>query len=296
MDAAYKKLVAMTKTAEALDKTVAYLTGRLTFLRSNERVLLCYPDRRKGSIGWLFEQAIIGCGAVPVWLNEDRRWKSMLWQAFSSRASVIIGEPLVVLGLAKLAKYKRTPLYIRHVVTAGYPCPDWMLSAITRGLDCDTWGCFDPYGIIAGFSCSDSLGVHLRTEEYKYSLEPETGELVLTPRSAPDLKFYSGTYGRLEETPCLCGDPETRLLDIRPAHLDDIAMEELRMMLHNWSSILDCRVQRGQYGLEMELVVFPGEKLPKLPSCAKQVIRAWDPERDVPFGMDIRWKFPDFSD
>jgi len=52
--------------------------------------------------------------------------------------------------------------------------------------------------------------------------------------------------------------------------------------LHRWTSILDCRVTRGDYGLELEIVTFPGEKLPKLPSCAKQVVRPWDPEREVP--------------
>lgn len=295
MGNAYKQILAMTKTREALEKTAAYLAERLTFLRPNERVLLCYPDRREGSIGWLFEQAVGKRGAVVVCLNEDRRWKSLLRQAFSSRASVIIGEPLVVLGLAKLAKYKHTPLYIRHTVTAGYSCHEWMRSAIIRGLDCAVWGCFDPRGIVAGFSCPDSQGVHLRAEEYGFTLDADNGELLLVPKAAPELKFFTGTMGRLEDAPCPCGGDGPRLLNISAARRDEPELDELRATLHNWSSILDCHVQRGQYGLEIELVVFPGEKLPKLPSCAKQVIRGWNPEWDVPFGMDISWKFPDFS-
>lgn len=295
MGNAYKELAAMSKTNEALEKTAAYLAGHLTFLRPDDRVLLCYPDRRTGSIGWLFEQAVRMRGGTAVWLNEDRRWKSMLWQAFSSRAGVIVGEPQVVLGLAKLAKYKRTPLYIRHAVTAGYPCNEWMRSAITRGLDCEVWGCFDPGGIVAGFSCLDSQGVHLRTEEYGFDITEDTGELILGSKENPALSYPTGTKGTLEYAPCSCGDTEPRLLMIRSARCDDPVLEELRAALHNWSSILDCHVERGPYGLAMELVVFPGEKLPKLPSCAKQVIRGWNPDTDVPFGMDFRWNNPDFS-
>ena len=295
VDNMYKAILAMSKTDEALDKTVAYLAGHLTFLRPNEQVLLCYPDRKKGSIGWLFAQAIQRRGAAALWLNADRRWKSLLWQAFSSRASVIIGQPLIILGLAKLAKYKHTPLYIRHAVTAGYPCPDWMLSAITRGLDCEVWGCFDPGGIVAGFSCPDSQGVHLRIEEYGFSVAEATGELILSTKSEPMLSFPTGAVGTVVNVPCPCGGEEPRLLNISATAEDDPDLDEFRSMLQNWSSILDCKVQRGQYGLEMELVVFPGEKLPKLPTCAKQTIRCWDPEEDVPFGMDFRWKIPDFS-
>ena len=295
VDNAYKQILAASRTDEALDRTVAYLAGHLTFLRPNEQVLLCYPDRKKGSIGWLFAQAVEKRGAAALWLNADRRWKSLLWQAFSSRASVIIGEPLVVLGLAKLAKYKHTPLYIRHAVTAGYPCPDWMLSAITRGLDCESWGCFDPSGIVAGFSCPDSPGVHLRTQEYDFSIEEDSGELILSTKTEPIVSIPTNTKGTVENDPCSCNWPEPRFLKIDAARCDDPSLEELRVTLHNWSSILDCRVYRGQYGLEMELVVFPGEKLPMLPSCAKQVIRSWDPEKDVPFGMEFLWENPDFS-
>ena len=52
-----------------------------------------------------------------------------------------------------------------------------------------------------------------------------------------------------------------------------------------WTSVLDCRLAKREGGLEIEIVVFPGEKLPKLPSCAKLKVRPWNPEEDVPFGV-----------
>jgi len=60
-------------------------------------------------------------------------------------------------------------------------------------------------------------------------------------------------------------------------------LSELGESLHYWSSILDCRMEKTEYGLELELVVFPGEKLPKLPTTAKLVVRPFNPETDEPF-------------
>ena len=43
--------------------------------------------------------------------------------------------------------------------------------------------------------------------------------------------------------------------------------------------------------LEMEIVCFPGEKLPKLPSAAKLVVRPYNPKTDEP-----TWFYPDRLD
>ncbi len=211
-----------------MDETTAYIAEHLTFLRPNEYVLLCYADREEGSIGWIFHQAIRRRGGVPIWIEPDLRWKTMLRQAFSSRAVAVVGEPLVILGLVKLAKFNRTPLYIRHAVTTGYTCKAWMHEAIVKGLDCQVYD-------------------------------------------------YSDLTEQSMEIPA-----------------EDPVLEQLRAELHGWSSILDCSVYRGGYGLELELVVFPREKLPALPSCARQVVCAWDPERDVPFPLDKTRKIPVF--
>lgn len=58
---------------------------------------------------------------------------------------------------------------------------------------------------------------------------------------------------------------------------------KLAAELLRWSSILDCSLQKSDYGLEMELVTFPGEMLPKLPSCARRITKNWRPDTDVPF-------------
>ena len=72
-------------------------------------------------------------------------------------------------------------------------------------------------------------------------------------------------------------------MDIRPGSAVDPDLAELGQRLQSWTSVLDCRLDKGEYGLEIEMIVFPGEKLPKLPSAAKQVIRPWNPKEDAPF-------------
>lgn len=293
---ALKEIIGLAREPDALEATIQYLAGRMSFLKQRETVLICFASHAPCSIGALMEQAVLRCGGVPVIWKDDFRWKTLLRLAFSSRAGTVIGPPLTVLGLAKLAKARGTPLKVRNVLTAGYPCLEWMREGIVRGLDCATGGCFDPGSdaVISGFSCEKSRGVHLRDQLYGVDIvdgtgsslpEGEIGEIVVYPRSAPLLRYPTGDFARLETAPCPCGCGSPRLMDMRagyPGNMDkDLAA--LAESLHSWTSILDCRLERGSYGLEMEIVTFPGEKLPRLPSAARQVIRPWNPETDVPF-------------
>lgn len=75
---------------------------------------------------------------------------------------------------------------------------------------------------------------------------------------------------------------------------DDRSSELLRE-LRRWTTILDCRLERMGPGLSLEMVIFPGEKLPKLPSFARLVIREWDPHADEPFDIPLQWKNGVFS-
>lgn len=289
------------------ERTIAYLASRLeTFVKPGERVLICFPEHKEGNISWLFEQAVRQCGASAVLWGPDRRWKTLMQQAFYSRASTIIGPPLVVMGLSKIKRQNGTPLYIRRAVTAGYPCLDWMIDGIIKGLDCQTWGSFGlgTSGLVAGFSCGKSRGVHLRNEEYAVDVlgtdglpvpPGKDGELVLYPVSCPELRLSLGERGHIDTTPCRCGCKAPRLMDMRPGTNEDPALAELGQYLQSWTSVLDCRLRKGEYGLELELIVFAGEKLPKLPSAAKQIIRPWDPKHDEPFPYDPAVNYADFS-
>lgn len=291
----YWQIVEKSMESGAQERSIRYLSEHLgKFLHKGERVLICFLEHEKGNVSGLMEQAALRCGAVPVIWGPDHRWKTLLRQAFYSKASAIIGPPLIILGLTKLKKYNATPLYIRKVITAGYPCPDWMIDGIVKGLDCEAGGCFTlgESGAVAGFACGRSWGIHLREEEYGVDIVDESGnllsagefgEMILYPKAYPELRYAMGENCRLETRRCRCGSTTPRLLEMCPGRTEDPDLAALGQHLHSWTSILDCHLNKGESGLEIEIVCFPGEKLPKLPTAAKLIIRPWNPKNDEPF-------------
>ena len=289
------QMIADAACPELAENTVSYLTDHLQpYVKRGDRVLICFSNETVGGLGWLMEQAVLRCEGVPVIWGPDYRWKTVLQQAFFSHASVLIAPPLIALGLCKLKKYTGLPLYIRHTVTAGYPCLDWMIEGIQSGLDCKGSGCFSfgETGIVAGFSCDNSPGVHLREDTYgvrivdtQGNLLPagKTGIIEIFRKDQPQLKIMLDEWARMEQSPCACGNSSDRMLDMRPGPGVDPDLVELGQQLHSWTSVLDCRAKKTEFGLELELMVFPGEKLPKLPTAAKLVIKPWDPKHDTPF-------------
>lgn len=300
----YWKFVEKIREPEATEKAVCYLAEHLgKFLRKNERVLLCFRHREKGSLSWLFEQAIVRCEAVPVVWADDL-WKTLLRQAFTSKVTTIIGPPLILLGLMKLKRYNATPLFIRRVITAGYPCPEWMIDGFVQGFDCEVGGCFglEHSGIVAGFACGHSWGVHLWDEMYGVDIVDEAGkqlpeghqgQIVLYLRKHPELRLPVGDTAYLTTEACSCGSHAPRMMNLCYGGLRDSDLDALAHHLMSWTSILDCHVKKGESGLEIEIICFQGEKLPKLPTAAKLVVRSWDPAADTPLLHASSLKIPE---
>jgi len=295
----FRALEAMSASDDVREKTICYLAEHLgKFLKPRECVMLAFREHKEGNISWLMEQAALRIDAVPVIWGPDHRWNTLLRQTYYSRASAVIGSPQVILGLMKLKRYNNTPLPIRKVITSGYPCPQWMIDGIAEGLDCAVGGCFSlgESGIVAGFACGHSWGVHLRQDLYGAEIvddqgspvQPGTlGQIVLYSAQEPSVRLFLGDRGRIAPVKCQCGSDSLRLLDMEQGAHVDASLYELGQDLLQWTSILDCRLVRGQSGLEIEVVCFAGEKLPQFPSAAKLVIRPWNPKHDEPF-----WDMP----
>lgn len=176
-------------------------------LNPKQSVLVCFADEALTS--WAVDM-VLACGANPVVYQADRRWKALIRMAIFNRASAVVGDPMLVLGLSKLARAYGMPLKIRRAVLVGESCADWLCEGVRHGLDC-------------GLSVLE-MGTDVRDRD----------------------------------------------LTVLEEHL------------LSWSSVLDCRLTQGPCGLEMEIITFPGEKMPKIPSCAKLVLRPWEPDRDKP--------------
>ena len=305
----FQELEVYMSQPEQLLQSQKYLGRQMKqFLRKHDRVIICVPASRDKRIGDILEGAVSETGADAMRIGPDYRWKTLLKIAFSSRASVIMAPPNVVLGLTKLAKATQTPLFIRHVLTAGYPCLDWMIDGIRRGLDCQTWGCFIPGGgtVVTGFSCGHNTGIHLRDELFDVQVldkmgktlpEGQKGELLLTLKQNTRQSYTTGEFGRVQNIKCACGSTATYLTDFSITDSRDPIIIQIYEQMYSWTSILDCHVVKGRYGLELEIVKFAGEKLPRLPDCAKLILRSWNPELDEPFhdlsdlkNTDLSWE------
>ena len=295
--AVYEKIHRLETTPEAMERTVAYIAGNLRDLvYANEHVLICYPKLGEASFGAIMERAVAACSCIPVFWGPDYRWKTLLRQAFSLHTQTIIGPPLVVLGLMKMAKATATPLYIHNVLLGGYPYASWMVEGIKKGLDCRIWGCYcvGPDSVVAGFTCNREAGMHLRDDLFEVSIvgddgkllpDPQRGRLYLRYRKDPSLVYDTEESAKMLHQPCSCGCDAPRILETLYVGEDDPTKKILEERFLAWSSILDYRVEKTESGLALELVVFPGESLPVIPNCAKLTIRPWKPDEDMPFCM-----------
>lgn len=304
----YRRVLQNASTDEAIENSVAYLTEQMKrIVLPSEKVLICFPHRENVEFGTMVGKAIEACGGEPIFWDEDLRWKTLLMLAFRSRATIIVAPPMIVLGLSKISKHKGIPLSIRKTVLSGYTCQDWMVDGIVAGLDCTIDGCFSPGAgaIVAGFSCQGGRGIHIRSQEYGVEIVSQDGEsvsngtqgeIVFFAQSEPDAKLHLNSVACLQTAPCRCGSCEPKLTDIDFSSLFFMPADKIGESLLQWSSILDCRVEMTEYGLELEVVVFPGEKLPKLPSCAKLIVRPWNPEKDIPISLSDTWFKPNFSE
>ena len=292
----YTTVLEMETTPQALAATVDYLAGRIKpFLQTLEPVLICYPDEGPASLGGIFKEAVLQCSATPVFWGPDYRWKELLRIAFDTHANTVIGHPRVVLGLMKLARATGTPLSVYDVIACGDPFPRWMIEDMKNGLDCRVWGCYAVSSgpAVAGFSCEQEAGIHIREDVFVPQLCCDgddmpginRGKLQLAYAKKPGLIFDPNVVAVLHYQPCSCGCDEPRVAYAQPIGEEELFAEQFESIFLPWASILDYCTEQTESGIALELVVFPGESLPKLPSVARLNLRPWNPEVDIPFCM-----------
>ena len=296
MSDAYQKILELETTPEALEATVCYLSQRIKpFLQILEPVLICFPDEGPASLGGIFKEAVLRCKAMPVFWGPDYRWKELLRIAFDTHANTIVGPPLVVLGLMKLARATATPLYVYDVIVGGDPFAPWMVEGLKEGFDCNTWGCYAVQSgpVVAGFSCAQEVGIHIREDVFKTHVHEDgnetfgssRGSLYFTSVKDPKLIYDPEQMALVQYQSCCCGCEEPRIVEVKSIRNDNLSRDFLDGKLLTWSSVLDYRVEYTESGAALELVVFPGEPIPKLPSFAKLNVRTWNPQEDIPFCM-----------
>lgn len=296
-----RRLENAMRTPEMLEMTIDYLADNLKkFLQPGDDIIICFDNHEANNIGDLLAQAAKKIG-VKALIPEDLRWKTILKLAFRSRATAISGPPFVVLGLTKLARHTNTPLYFHNVITVGYRCTNWIIEGIQKGLDCQVWGCYGPGSgpLVSGFTCNKEPVIHLRDDLFDFDIQDtsgnhladgESGYVVITPKQMPQLRYHTAECAKIRRTPCACGCTSALLMDMYSGEDVDEYEEQLGRELMLWTSVLDCRFRHGRHGLEIELVMIPGEKLPPLPECGGRMIRDWNPDKDMPYWFRPTWR------
>lgn len=289
----YDKLFQLETTPEALEASSRYVADHIKpFLSLLEPVLICYPDEGPASLGSVFRRAVEICGAIAISWGPDYRWQELLRLAFDSHANTVIGPPQALLGMMKLARKTGTPLYVYDVIACGDPFPRWMVNGLKQGLDCMVWGCYAIRSgpLVAGFSCVQEAGIHIREDLFVPILnrdngnyDPNWGRLYFRYKKDTELVYDPEQIALVQHQPCSCGCDELRVQDTVSTEEGAASQNALVETVLTWSSVLDFRATNTESGLKLELVVFPNEVLPKLPSCAHLSIRNWDPEHDIPF-------------
>lgn len=304
MHPTYDRMIALCSTKEELDATIDYLYSQMSpLLKQGEAVLICFPHANASDFGSIVEQVVLRCSGHPVFWDRDLRWRELLRLSFVSKASTIVAPPLIVLGLTKLSAKEGIPLYFYNAILAGYPCMDWMMDGIEKGLDCRIWGIFGPgaSSILSGFSCSGGRGIHIRDDKYGIEIvdrngnelpDGSYGRIVVYNLTEPETRFQTSSYGRIYPQRCACGNPAPKLTEIDIDEYGHSSTMKLYEDLMYWNSILDCRVSKTECGLDLEVICFPGEKMPKLPSCAKLLVRAWNRDVDIPLSLNADWTKP----
>lgn len=297
----HERFLELTARQEELEATIDYLAHCFAaIVKSSETTLICFPRRKKTDFGYLAGEAVRRCGGVPVYWEDDLRWKALLRLAFRTKASTIIATPLIVLGMTKIARYEKIPLHFYNVIMSGYPCAEWIMDGISKELDCRHWGVLAPgtTSAVAGFTCGSGTGVHLRDDKFSVEMEGERGEplprgsrgeIILALKEEPQVRMSTRATGALLLSQCPCGNPAPKLVDIGMETTWDPGLVKTSESILLWSSVLDCVLMRTSHGLEVEVVCFAGEKLPKFPSCAKLQVRSWDPELDCPLPFGSGW-------
>lgn len=289
----FDKLYQLETTPEALEASSQYLADHIKpFLSVLEPVLICFPDEGPASIGSVFKRAVELCGAIAIIWGPDYRWQELLRLAFDSHANTIVGPPQILLGLMKLSRGTRTPLYVYDVIACGDPFPRWMVNGLKSGFDCKVWGCYAVHysPVIAGFSCEQEAGIHIREELFQPVLDRakddyarNRGRLVFASTKDEHLIYDPQEIALVQHQPCSCGCDSPRVVETVSFADGADARESLMESLLTWTSVLDFRVTNTESGLKLEVIVLPNEALPEMPSCAQLSLRNWNPEQDVPF-------------
>lgn len=204
-----------------------FYLGMQAIAQKGWKAAILLPGSTPDSTGDLLARALIKFGVKPHIFGLVGEPEKIRPELAALQAEVIVGFPVQILALARLAQFHGTPLNKTRSVLL---CSDYIPRSLTTQLK-ELLGCqiFSHYGTVetglgGGVDCGAFCGLHLRESELLIEIiDPltgvpvptgEVGEIVvttLTRKGMPLLRYKTGDQSRVLPGPCPCSSTITRL-------------------------------------------------------------------------------------
>jgi phenylacetate-CoA ligase len=217
--------------------------GMSTFVGAGDRVLILLPGSLPGSVGDLLREGLARLGVTGIPHGPVSDAARTLRVMADERVTALVGIPVQVLGLAKLALDDpgRAPSALHSVLLSTDHLPLTVARVIERA-----WGCtvYDHYGTTemglgGGVDCRALAGYHLREADMLFEIvdpltgrpvpDGENGEVVfttLTRRAMPLIRYRTGDVARFIPEPCPCGTLLKRMAHIEHRLVDALTLPD----------------------------------------------------------------------
>ena len=217
--------------------------GMSTFVGPGDRVLILLPGSLPGSVGDLLREGLARMDVTGIPHGPVSDVAQTLRVMADERVTALVGIPVQVLGLAKLALDDpgRAPSALHSVLLS----TDHLPLAVARVIE-QAWGCtvYDHYGTTemglgGGVDCGALAGYHLREADMLFEIvdpltgrpvpDGENGEVVfttLTRRAMPLIRYRTGDVARFIPEPCPCGTVLKRMAHIEHRLVDALTLPE----------------------------------------------------------------------
>ena len=211
-----------------LDQTLDFFhLGMRHLVDPGQTVAIMLPGETPDSTGHLLARALgrMQVGSRTVGLVSKPARMARILAEF--RPDVLVGFPVQILAVARMAAHLRLPLGpIRSVLLCSDHIPRSLRQILHDLLSCEV---FSHYGTVetglgGGVDCEAHAGCHLREADLFFEIihprtgaslpEGEWGEIVcttLTRTGMPLIRYRTGDLGRLLPGPCACGSVVRRL-------------------------------------------------------------------------------------
>jgi phenylacetate-CoA ligase len=197
-----------------------FVAGMSTMVSKGDRVQILISSQTVNSLGSLLKESLLEIGINSEISGAIKSAEKAIKDSVG--ADCIVGMPAEILYMS----CKESNLRPKAVLLAGDIAPLPVIDRIRENWGCDVFTHYGhtEFGYGCAVDCSHHDGLHLRHADHIFEIinpatnlpvaPGESGEIVITTLSneaMPLIRYRTGNFSRLTETPCKCACPLPRL-------------------------------------------------------------------------------------